>query len=256
MDLPLLQKSKQEVISLIGEQIKRGRQIRPLELGFENTIARYHEWHDETFGLLLDLFDTNTYATEFERNGAGYFSENQQTSSWKLAFGLLLNSNIDLLKEFQNRIRKHLIEPTINKTEETGEFWTIVHPEITAVTRTRFESGHYADCAEAAFKHINSVVKEIVKTKTGQELDGASLMKHAFSANAPIILIETVATASGKDTQLGYMEMFAGAMTGIRNPKAHQNIVIGRERAVHFIVFASLLMDTIDIASQQYQPRT
>jgi uncharacterized protein (TIGR02391 family) len=81
-------------------------------------------------------------------------------------------------------------------------------------------------------------------------------MKNAFSANNPIITIDTIATQSGKDIQLGYMEIFAGAMTGIRNPKAHQNIIIGKERAIHFVFFASMLMDTIDMAHHKYQPRT
>ncbi|MBI5642543.1 MAG: hypothetical protein HY954_03600 [Deltaproteobacteria bacterium] len=35
-------------------------------------------------------------------------------------------------------------------------------------------------------------------------------------------------------------------MTGIRNPKAHNNIDIDENRAVHFIFLASLLMDKLD----------
>jgi hypothetical protein len=34
------------------------------------------------------------------------------------------------------------------------------------------------------------------------------------------------------------MEIFAGAMTGIRNPKAHGVVMIGPERAIHFILLA------------------
>ena len=49
------------------------------------------------------------------------------------------------------------------------------------------------------------------------------------------------------------MEIFAGAMTGIRNPKAHMNIEIGRERAIHFLFLASLLMDTYDMANKNYR---
>jgi hypothetical protein len=37
-------------------------------------------------------------------------------------------------------------------------------------------------------------------------------------------------------------------MTGIRNPKAHENMNIGREEAIKRLIFASLLMDKIDEA--------
>jgi hypothetical protein len=42
------------------------------------------------------------------------------------------------------------------------------------------------------------------------------------------------------------MQIFAGAMTGIRNPKAHANIIIDSNRAIHFLFLASLLMYVID----------
>ena len=48
--------------------------------------------------------------------------------------------------------------------------------------------------------------------------------------------------------QLGYMEIFAGTMTGIRNPKAHSNIVIDEERGTHLLYLASLLMYKLDEA--------
>src|SRR5260370_4266685 len=109
------------------------------------------------------------------------------------------------------------------------DFWSLIHPEIIKVTKSRFDSGQYADCAEAAFKHINVIVKEMVKRKTAKELDGASLMKNAFSPNNPIITIDDLSTENGRSIQQGYMEIFAGSMTGIRNPKAHLLIDISRE---------------------------
>jgi hypothetical protein len=51
-------------------------------------------------------------------------------------------------------------------------------------------------------------------------------MRKAFSANAPVLIFESQNTQNGKNIQNGYMDMFAGAMTGIRNPKAHENMTI------------------------------
>jgi uncharacterized protein (TIGR02391 family) len=96
-------------------------------------------------------------------------------------------------------------------------------------------------------------VKRIVKGKSGNELDGAPLMKTAFSVKNPVITLDDLSTNDGQNIQQGYMEIFAGAMTGIRNPKAHGIVTIGPERAIHFIFLASLLMDTLNIAEKKYR---
>ena len=130
--------------------------------------------------------------------------------------------------------------------KEELSFWDDIHPVIRRVAQARYEGGHFADCVEAALKEINAVVKEHVKRKTNQELDGAPLMRAAFSPNKPVVVLEDVNTDSGRNTQQGYMEIYAGAMTGIRNPKAHANIVINAIRARHFIYLASLLAFKFD----------
>jgi hypothetical protein len=45
---------------------------------------------------------------------------------------------------------------------------------------------------------------------------------------------------------MGYMDIFAGAMTGIRNPKAHENMTITKNRAIHHLFLASLLFNRLD----------
>lgn len=247
--------SKQEAINFIGEQIKRGRQINQTNLEFEIAESRYQAWDRETHDLILELFDTDRYAKEYEVIADG-IEPNERCTTWRNDFSERMNTKIRLLEEFQRRIQKHLADPNPPQSETTIDFWLLIHPEIIAVTKRRFDAGEYADSAAAGFKHINSVVKDIVKTSTGNEYDGAALMRQAFTPNKPIITIQTLATESGKNVQQGYMDIFAGSMTGIRNPKAHANISIGRERAIHFIFLASLLMDTIDIARNRYRYAT
>ena len=126
------------------------------------------------------------------------------------------------------------------------DFWYYIHPKIKDICKSRFDSGHYADSVEAALKEINSIVKSIVKAKTGNEFDGSSLMKKAFSLKNPIITLDDLSTETGRNIQIGYMEIFSGSMIGIRNPKAHNNLVIDEKRAIHFIFLASLLMNKIE----------
>ncbi|HKZ41600.1 MAG TPA: TIGR02391 family protein, partial [Candidatus Hodarchaeales archaeon] len=95
-------------------------------------------------------------------------------------------------------------------------------------------------------KEVNRAVKEIVLARTDNEYDGADLMNRAFSPANPVVRLADLSTLSGQDEQKGYMLLFAGTMTGIRNPKAHANLTIERGRAVHLLFLASLLMFKLD----------
>lgn len=124
--------------------------------------------------------------------------------------------------------------------------WQLMHPAIASVSRSRFEANHYADSIEAALKEINSCVKNIFKIETGKELDGAQLMFNAFPTKNPVIKLNQLSTESEMSIQEGYMHIFAGAMIGIRNPKAHENLTIDRKRAIHLLFLSSLLMYKLD----------
>jgi uncharacterized protein (TIGR02391 family) len=125
-------------------------------------------------------------------------------------------------------------------------FWDDIHPSIARVAHPRYDAGNFADCVEAALKEINTIIKEHVRRRTGQELDGAALMQKAFSPNGPLVILDDLGTESGRNVQQGYMQIYAGAMIGIRNPKAHANVVIDESRARHFLYLASLLACRFD----------
>ena len=127
-----------------------------------------------------------------------------------------------------------------------SSIWDNIHPQIASVAKERFDVGHYADAVEAAFKEINVRVKTIYKERALEEKDGARLMQSAFSPNNPIIKIGDISTETGRDIQQGYMEMFSGAMKGIRNPKAHNNQTISKADAIRKLHFASMLMHKLD----------
>ncbi len=125
-------------------------------------------------------------------------------------------------------------------------FWSFVHPRICALARPRFEAGFFADAVEASFKEINDSVKKLVRDATGREPDGAGLMTTAFSLQNPIVRLTALQTETDRNIQQGYMQIMAGAMTGIRNPKAHSNLSPDSDTALHLICLASLLMHKID----------
>ena len=124
--------------------------------------------------------------------------------------------------------------------------WKLLHPKVQVIAQPRFSAGHYADAVEATLKELASAVRNLVLQRGGSELDGVSLMQTAFSPKNPIIVLADLTTQSGRDMQRGYMDMFAGTMAAIRNPKAHGNVVITPERALHLLFLASTLWYTLD----------
>ena len=161
-----------------------------------------------------------------------------------MLFQSILEKRLEWLSKLPRRIGTN--SSNSSKTNTGTTLWDLIHPKICEVAKSRLESGHYADAVEASLKQVNVEVKKIVKGKLPKELDGAALMNYFFSLNRPIALLGDLNTETGKNIQNGYMQIFAGAMTGIRNPKAHENIQISMKQAIHHIFLASLLMTQLD----------
>lgn len=147
---------------------------------------------------------------------------------------------IEADSEFASKITAKPME------EKAYDIWALIHPTIVELSKKRMKDGFYADAVEAACKSLNARVREMVMDQTGEELDGAGLMRKAFSPGNPIIKLARVESKSGHDAQQGYKDIFAGVMTGIRNPKAHDNESITKEDAFRKLVLISLLMSKID----------
>ncbi len=119
---------------------------------------------------------------------------------------------------------------------------------IRSVSRKLFEDGHYARSVEEAFKCLNNAVKE----KSGlSDQDGYRLMQGAFSAKSPVLRLNDLLTVSDKDEQLGYMNMFAGAIAGIRNPRAHEHEIDDQpDVALELLTLANHLMRKLEASTK------
>lgn len=128
--------------------------------------------------------------------------------------------------------------------------WDYIHPQIVTVSKQLYLDGHYSNASCDAFIEVNDRVKKLFHILRPNEKvpDGDSAMKMVFSANSPIVEFCDRSTDSGQNTQKGYMEMLSGAMSALRNPKAHANITITADDAMRRLMFASMLMYKIDEA--------
>lgn len=119
--------------------------------------------------------------------------------------------------------------------------WSLLNPAIVKEAMPRFNAGHFADAVLAALK----VVCREVRGRTGLMEDGTALMNKAFSAKKPYLVFDDPIPETKEAMQQGYMQLFAGAMMAVRNPKVHGLVEIDSRRCVHFLFLASLLADKV-----------
>jgi len=169
----------------------------------------------------------------------------------------LIRENIKKYKLLKSHHEKIFIQKNFPKKDpdwDNAGFWALIHKDIVVHAKKRFEDEYYADAVESACKELIYRVKKWHKDASGEELDGKKLMFKAFGIDkcnpVPVIRLDDLSTENGMNIQDGYMHLFAGTVSGIRNPKAHNNIEIGPERAIHLIFLISLLMHKLDEAEQ------
>ena len=121
---------------------------------------------------------------------------------------------------------------------------SVTNHSLRLASRELFVDGYFARAVEEAFKCLTNEVKD----KAGlPSQDGTSMMRNAFSANSPILKLNSLTTSSEKDEQRGYMDLFAGAVMGIRNPRAHDHQLKDEpDVALEMIVLANHLMRKLE----------
>lgn len=119
-----------------------------------------------------------------------------------------------------------------------------LHQRIRKVSEKLFADGYYAQAIFEAYKAVENLVKE----KSGRkDLGGQKLMSKVFSYNDPIVKLNRLQSPSDQNKQMGFMFLFMGAMTGIRNPEAHDTVEqADPSRAMEYLALASLLARRVE----------
>jgi uncharacterized protein (TIGR02391 family) len=118
-----------------------------------------------------------------------------------------------------------------------------LHPAIERATGQLYRDGHYANAIEDGVKALNN----LIRMNSGiEDKDGTALMEFVFSPKTPILKFNNLSDTSEVDEQKGFMMMFSGAVSGLRNPRAHKIIKDDPEMALEFIAFISLLAKLAD----------
>jgi uncharacterized protein (TIGR02391 family) len=168
--------------------------------------------------------------------------------SWQERLNAFAKGKQSIADQFQTQIE--LLQEKLSGTSpESGAHRALraygaldFHPAIAEAAGELYRHGHYANAIEDAVKALNN----LVRLRSGKEIDGEALMTTVFNPKSPVLLFNDPQDASDQDEQRGFMMMFAGAVAGLRNPRAHKLIKDDPERALEFIAFVSLLAKLLD----------
>lgn len=163
-----------------------------------------------------------------------------------------MSGSLDRFERVVRSVGAEVAEPLpaqaeIAEQEEPHPFETRnIHPDLPTKVRKLFDDGYWEQSVFEAFKFIEKEVKRIsgIRGKTGYQL-----MMDAFNENSPNVQLNGLATESEIDEQKGFKFIFAGAATGIRNPRGHE-VDIGDtpDEALDYLALASLLVRRLDAA--------
>ena len=122
----------------------------------------------------------------------------------------------------------------------------ISDPQLRKATRGLFAGAHFAQAVLEGCKYLN----RRVRARTGIDTDGADLMRTAFSPSKPLLRLNRLQTESDRSEQRGYMDMLAGLMTGVRNPRAHDDRADDAMAALSLLVAMSHYLALINGATR------
>lgn len=251
--------STAEVRAAIPKIRKRLEEIRSLDI---------RSLDNESGGHILDSFSTKINATLrdiFPVNSVEYHEYNIDTLQprFSVYYSEMDSSLLGNIDQVRDRVGKaisqlsallEILEEKIEDSEPDSDAKAIrayseldLHPEISRASTKLYRDGHYSNGIEAAVKALNA----LVRLRSGLELDGTALMERAFSPKNPVLKFNSLADQSDLDEQKGFMQLFSGAVSGLRNPRAHSFIQDDPERALEFIAFVSLLAKLLDEAEHQ-----
>lgn len=209
----------------------------------------FYAWKDRCLRFLAHQYGTKSF--QFLRFKQLHFSlmcygSGTPKSAWN-------DACVKALKKAKAVLEVYLkeMDESVSNDEIGNQSENCMHPVVWKLAVKAIGADLYADAVERAFKEINSRVKKLVKGRVPIDADGVGLMQKVFSPEKPLIRLADDLDTSGEDVQRGYMFMFAGGMSAIRNPKAHDNIEISKDDALRKLYFASMLMYKLDEAEQQ-----
>lgn len=224
-----------------------------------NSISAYNDPCIEAYehkinNLLKDLYGINTIEYESYKYIADFSPSSYSPSTPSLSeiqshIEHRIKRAITILETIKQNFQEKIQDANIDKSKKAMKAYEHLelHPAIAEAASELFYDGHYSNAIEDAVKALN----DVVRLNSGVvNKDGVALMQHVFSAKNPILKFNSSNDEYDQNEQKGLMNLFEGAVAGLRNPRAHKIIQDDPERALEFIGFISLLAKLADEAEK------
>ena len=143
------------------------------------------------------------------------------------------------------KLHGRIVNRSMQGQTPTG-FDDLLHDGIRAASIAHYHSGDFRNAVLDGILAIS----DAIRAKTGLDADGDRLCNEAFSPHKPILIFSNLGSDSGRNDQVGFMEILKGVYKGIRNPKAHSlTHDLNQAKAAQYLIMLSLLMRRIDEAT-------
>ncbi len=122
-------------------------------------------------------------------------------------------------------------------------FEDLLHPAIVTSSLDQYRNGHLRDAV------LNGVIAvfDMIRARTGLKLDGKDLVGQAFGIEKGKLVFSELETETGRNDQKGFLQIYEGIYTGIRNVKAHSLAHdLTEPKAAQYLVALSLLARRVD----------
>jgi uncharacterized protein (TIGR02391 family) len=142
-------------------------------------------------------------------------------------------------------LRPTITEEPATEVAEAIPGLELLNPVVLSASASLYRTGHFAEASFAALKSVEYRVRQI----SGLTGTGHGLMGKAFNPDNPVITIPTLVEEMAADERQGVLHLFMGAMF-FRNVGGHGFPIFERRLAADHLVFASMLHDCLDTATQ------
>jgi uncharacterized protein (TIGR02391 family) len=148
------------------------------------------------------------------------------------------------------RIARQSPAPATREAAEEGELHPFerrnIHQSFPPKVRELFDDGHYAEATAKAFAFVERTVQKAsgLVTDTGWDL-----MMAAFEEKKGPLKLTPMSDGDEISEQVGYRFLFGGSTRAIRNPRAHNPLLVDDpDRCLDHLSFASLLLRRLEQA--------
>jgi uncharacterized protein (TIGR02391 family) len=155
---------------------------------------------------------------------------------------------VSSLDSFERIVREAHNHTEASAEIEDGHPFAVrnIHADLPSDVRRLFDNGHYS---QATFEALKFVDEEIQRIANSTDF-GQSLMMTAFNETKPLLALNGLVTVSEINEQTGFKFLFAGTMTGIRNPRGHKSgFIDDPDTCLDHLALASLLLRRLDSAN-------